>query len=74
MSFYIRAWVLGGEIVTVNSNTNPITFDVVTIDGADVYDLIVNGSYADASEVRAALAFDGTTFTGLDVDKIIKRA
>ena len=73
MNYYIRAWVLGGEIVTVNSNTNQITHDAVTIEGADIYDLIVNGDYLDAGTVFGVLTFDGKTFTGLDVDKFIKR-
>lgn len=54
--FFVRVWVEDGEVRFVNSNTHEITFDVVQIEGADVYDFEISGSYMMAEKVQDQLS------------------
>ena len=73
---YVRVWVEGGEIPFVNSNSNEITFDVVTIEGADVYDFNISGPCMDSEAIREQLSLSGgNLLTGnLAVSNFTKRS
>jgi hypothetical protein len=73
---YVRVWVEGGEIPFVNSNSNEITFDVVTVEGADVYDFNVSGPHMDSEAIREQLSLSGgNLLTGnLTVSNFTKRS
>jgi hypothetical protein len=73
---YVRVWVEGGEIPFVNSNSNEITFDVVTVEGADVYDFNVSGPHMDSEAIREQLSLSGgNLLTGnLAVSNFTKRS
>lgn len=72
MIFYVRAWVVDGVIASVNSNTMPIGDDVITMMGADRYDLVLGGEYMYADVVRDALTFDNGVFGGLEIVSVKK--
>ena len=72
MIFYVRAWVVDGVIASVNSNTMPIGDDVITMNGADRYDLVLGGEYMCADDVRSAMTFDNGVFGGLDIVSVSK--
>ena len=73
MIYYARIWILKGKVATINTNTNPIKFDVVEIEGADVYDLSIKGEYQDAADLRTVMTFDGEIFAGAEVIEATKR-
>ena len=74
--FFVRVWVEGGEVRLVNSNTNPITFDVVEIEGSEVYDFDVSGDYMSSDQVMPNLSVsDGNLDCGsLVVSNLRKRS
>ena len=69
MSSYYSAkvWVVGPDVVAVNTSTDQIDFDFTTITGAVIYDIVVDGEYVMSDVALTALTFDGTTLSGLDI-------
>lgn len=55
MSFFIRAWVDGSNILAVNCNSGPITHDVVDLPGATVINAVAEGDYMTSEELRPTL-------------------
>ena len=65
--YFLRVWVVGTTIEVVHCSGASIDIEIVEIDGAVIYDLVVDGPYVVADVAKASLTFDGTDFSGLSI-------
>lgn len=56
--FYIKAWVLDGEVVSVFCHGLPITQDPIQFDGATVLKGIVSCDYIHATDLFPTLTYE----------------
>ena len=75
MTYFIAAWIVGGDITLVESDTSPITENHSPDSSFDLRIIAeVSGEYQYANEVRDAIFLNGETLVGLDfVSQIIER-
>ena len=65
--YFLRVWVIGTDVKAVHTSTEQIDFEFTTISGAVIYDLVIDGVFANSDVAFAALVFDGTDFSGLSI-------
>jgi hypothetical protein len=75
MTYFIAAWVVDNEIVTVEADTLPILENHLPDFSFDLRIIAeVSGEYQDAQQVRDVIAISGETLTGFDfVSQVIER-
>lgn len=68
MSYYISAWIVAGNIITVESDTLPITENHLPDLSCDFRVVAeVSGSYEDAVDIFPILTWDGEKLGGVPV-------
>ena len=55
--FYIKAWIVADEVVSVFCHPLPITQDPITVDGATVVSAVCTGDYIHAGELFPTLTY-----------------
>ena len=65
--YFAKVWVVGLDVIAVNTSTGQIDFDFTTITDAVIYDIVIDGKYVMSDVALTALTFDGTTLSGLNI-------
>ena len=56
--FHIKAWIVGGEVVSVFCHPLPITQEPITVEGATIVSAVCSGDYIHASDLFPTLEYN----------------
>lgn len=75
MSFHIMAWVTGGNVTLIQSDTNPITQNFVPDHRSEnIISAIAEGDYINAGDLMPMLSVVDDQLTGIDIIEQITAA
>jgi uncharacterized protein YaiI (UPF0178 family) len=61
--YFARIWVVDGVVTNMNTNTHPIQHDVVEVENATRYDMVIEGDYVFASELMPKTTINNDTIS-----------